>query len=96
MDPGCFKAHVIRCLGYLYLSNFSQAVEDHEQAVALSEGNLVLLERLEELKMSLDLVRASAVYETARSGVRVIGNVWCLFCWCFLTAFGWFRRQWSG
>lgn len=62
MDPLCFHAYVIRCLANIYLSNFSQAVEDHEEAVALTGGNVVLLERLDELKSSLEIVRCSTVY----------------------------------
>ena len=69
MDPSCFHAYVIRCLANIYLSNFSQALEDHEEAVTLSAGNVVLLERLEELKSSLEAVRSSAVYGAARGAL---------------------------
>lgn len=67
MDAGSFRAHVVRCLAHLYLSNFTQAAEDHEQAVSLCGSNLVLLERLEELKTALESVRSSAMYGASRT-----------------------------
>ena len=75
MDPGYFRAHAVRCLAHVYLSNFTQAVEDHETAVVLAEGNLVLLERLEELRVALEMMRSSAVYGAAR-GSAVTSSEW--------------------
>ena len=74
MDPGSFRAYVVRCLAHLYLSNFVLAVEDHEMAVSLSGDNVVLLERLEELKTSLELVRTAAVFGSARGAAPVPSN----------------------
>ncbi len=74
MDPTSFRAYVVRCLAQVYLSNFGAAVEDHETAVSLSGDNVVLLERLEDLKTSLELVRTAAVFGSARGAAPVPSN----------------------
>jgi tetratricopeptide (TPR) repeat protein len=71
MDPGSFRAHTVRCLANIYLSNFVLAHEDHEMAVKLCGENLVLLENLEELRTALDIVSTAAVFGSSREKVTV-------------------------
>lgn len=82
IDGSSLRAHVVRCFAHIYLCDFVQAAEDHEQAVQLASGNRVLLERLEELRISLETLRSGAVYGAARtssgsggSSGTVSGNV---------------------
>lgn len=67
IDGSSLRAHIVRCFAHIYLSDFVQAAEDHEQAVLLAAGNRVLLERLEELRITLETLRSGAVYAAART-----------------------------
>ncbi len=66
VDPNCFRAYVVRCLAHTYLSDFSAAAEDHTAAVSRCSGNVVLLERLEEVRVAMEVARAAAVFAASR------------------------------
>lgn len=76
VDADCFRAYVVRCMANIYLSNFSQALDDHAGSISRSGGNVVLLERLEELRGALDAARSAALYAATRGSSAAVVADW--------------------